>query len=135
MLASSPINGFVRITDTRKARNFYEGVLGLTFVNENPFVAVFRGRNAIIIAQKVEKFGPIPATVLGWEVEDIEKTVSSLVKRGVVFERYDGMDQDEMGIWKSPDGKIAWFKDPDGNVLSVGEHVQFLQDLAALGVR
>jgi predicted enzyme related to lactoylglutathione lyase len=122
MLGSSPINGFVRITDARKAREFYEGVLGLTFVSENPYVVVLRGKNAMIIGQMVEKFSPVQSTVLGWEVEDIRGTVSSLAERGVVFQKYDGMDQDELGIWKSPEGKVAWFKDPDGNVLSVSEH-------------
>ena len=65
---------------------------------------------------------PAPATILGWEVEDIEQTISNLTKRGVVFERYAWMDQDALGIWKTPDGgKVAWFKDPDGNILSVGQ--------------
>ena len=115
----------IPVTDVPRARAFYEGVLGLTFVSENPFVVVFRGQNAIIIAQRVEKFPPLQSTVLGWEVKDIKETVSSLSKRGVVFQRYEGMDQDELGIWKSPDGKVAWFKDPDGNVLSVSEHPDY----------
>ena len=125
MLGSSPINGFVRVTDAKRTREFYEGVLGLTFVSENPFVMVFSGKNAIIIAQRVEKFPPLQSTVLGWEVKDIRETVSSLVKRGVAFQKYDGMDQDELGIWRSPDGKVAWFKDPDGNVLSVSEQQNY----------
>ncbi|HYR43228.1 MAG TPA: VOC family protein [Terriglobia bacterium] len=125
MLSSSPINGFVRVTDPKRTREFYEGVLGLKFVSENPFVVVFSGQNAIIIAQRVDKFPPLQSTVLGWEVKDIWETVSSLSQRGVVFHRYDGMDQDELGIWKSPDGKVAWFKDPDGNVLSVSEHPNY----------
>jgi predicted enzyme related to lactoylglutathione lyase len=122
MLSTFPINGFVRITDSERSRRFYEQTLGLAFESENPYVAVFRSGNTQIIAQKMKEFTPIPATVLGWEVKDIEKVVSALRDSGVVFEKYDGMEQDELGIWASPGGKVAWFKDPDGNILSVSEH-------------
>jgi catechol 2,3-dioxygenase-like lactoylglutathione lyase family enzyme len=122
MIASSPVNAFVRITDAKRARKFYESVLGLELVSENEYVLVFRARNALVMAQRMEKFSPLQGTVLGWEVKDIHKTVSAMAKSGVTFERYKGMDQDDFGIWTSPDGKVAWFKDPDGNVLSVSEH-------------
>ena len=122
MLTTFPINGFVRISDPQRSRRFYEETLGLAFDYENPYVMVFRSGNSQIIAQIVKEFAPVPATVLGWEVKDIENVVSALRKSGVVFEKYEGMDQDELGIWKSPAGKVAWFKDPDGNILSVSEH-------------
>lgn len=122
MLTAFPINGFVRITDPERARRFYEQTLGLAFDYENPYVMVFRSGTTQIIAQIVKEFVSVAATVLGWEVKDIEKVVSALRKDGVVFEKYDGMDQDELGIWTSPAGKVAWFKDPDGNILSVSEH-------------
>ena len=122
MLASSPMNGFVPTRDARKARSFYEGILGLPFEYENQFVTVFRGKDTMIIAQKVEEFSPAPYTILGWEVEDIKKVVSLLSQKGVVFEKYAWMVQDELWIWESPAGKVAWFKDPDGNTLSVSEH-------------
>jgi len=122
MLTTFPLNGFVRITDSERSRRFYEQTLGLTFDSENPYVAIFRSGNTQIIAQKMKEFVPIPATVLGWEVKDIEKVVAALAKAGVHFEKYEGMEQDELGIWKSPDGKVAWFKDPDGNILSLSEH-------------
>jgi catechol 2,3-dioxygenase-like lactoylglutathione lyase family enzyme len=125
MLASSPINAFVRITDAQRARHFYEDVLSLRVVSDNPFVMVFRADNALIMAQKAEKFSPLQGTVLGWEVKDINKAIEALVKKGVVFERFQGMDQDELGIWKSPDGKVAWFKDPDGNILSLSQHANY----------
>ena len=125
MLASSPINAFVRVTDPQRARHFYEKVLGLQVVSDNPFMMVFRANNALIMAQKAEKFSPLRGTVLGWEVKDINKAIAALVKNGVVFERYDGMDQDELGVWKSPDGNVAWFKDPDGNILSLSEHANY----------
>jgi len=119
MLASFPINGFVQTTDTKRSRAFYVGVLGLTFVTENEYVAVFRNGESMIVAQKVDEFEPAHSTVLGWEVSDIAGTVQSMTKAGVVFQRYDWMQQDELGIWDSPDSRVAWFKDPDGNVLSV----------------
>ncbi len=122
MLASCRMNGFVPTKDPAQARHFYEEVLGLTFVDENPFVVMFRGNQAMVIAQKMSQFVPATYTVLGWEVEDIEDTVSRLTNKGVLFERYPWMEQDEMGIWNSSDGKVAWFKDPDGNILSVSQH-------------
>lgn len=125
MLASNPINAFVRITDVKRARQFYEKTLGLKVVSDNPFMLVFRANNALIMAQKAEKFTPLRGTVLGWEVKDISKVISTLLKNGVVFERYAGMDQDELGVWDSPDGKVAWFKDPDGNVLSLSQHANY----------
>ena len=122
MLTTFPLNGFVRITDSQRARQFYEQVLGLAFEDENPYVMVFRSGDSQIIAQRMDQMTPIAATVLGWEVKEIEKVVATLRDRGVVFEKFDGMDQDDLGIWKSPAGKVAWFKDPDGNILSVSEH-------------
>jgi catechol 2,3-dioxygenase-like lactoylglutathione lyase family enzyme len=122
MLASSRLSGFFRTTDPKKARDFYERVLGLTLERENEYVMIFRGEQCVIVGQKVDEFTPVPSTILGWEVQDIRKIVSFLAERGVVFERYEWMEQDHLGIWTSPDGgKVAWFKDPDGNVLSVGE--------------
>ena len=122
MLTTFPINGFIRISDPERSRRFYEQTLGLAFDYENPYVMVFRSGNSQIIAQIVREFAPVAATVLGWEVKDIETVVSALRNSGVVFDKYEGMDQDELGIWKSPAGKVAWFKDPDGNILSVSEH-------------
>ena len=122
MLTSYPLNGFLRITDPERARRFYEQVLGLIFEYDNPYVSVFRSGATSIIAQRVKELVPISSTVLGWEVKNIEKVVAFLRDRGVVFEKYPHMEQDALGIWKSPAGKVAWFKDPDGNVLAVSEH-------------
>lgn len=122
MLTTFPMNVFVRITDPTRARRFYEQVLGFAFESDNEYVMVFRSGPTQVIAQKMEKFAPIGATVLGWEVKGIREVVVALHGRGVVFERFAGMEQDADGIWTSPDGRVAWFKDPDGNVLSVSEH-------------
>ena len=122
MLTTYPLNGFLRITDPGRARHYYEQVLGLTFEYENPYVSAVRGGDTSIIAQRVKDMVPIPSTVLGWEVKGVEKVVAFLRDRGVVFEKYPHMEQDALGIWKSPAGKVAWFKDPDGNVLALSEH-------------
>jgi Lactoylglutathione lyase and related lyases len=122
MLTTFPVNVFVRITDPERARRFYEQVLGLAFEYDNEYVMVFRSGATQVIVQKVQEFAPIAPTVLGWEVKGIRNVVASLQSRGVTFVRYPGMEQDADGIWTSPAGRVAWFKDPDGNVLSVSEH-------------
>ncbi len=123
MLANSTILGFVPVLDFKRAKPFYEGTLGLKFRGEDPFALEFEaGQNRIRVV-RVGKLAPQPFTILGWEVEDVSTTVAALAAKGVIFERFPGMDQDSSGIWKSPSGaRIAWFKDPDGNVLSVSQH-------------
>ena len=111
----------------QEAREFYEKVLGLTFKVDDGFAIVFDTGGIMLRLTTVHEFTPHPFSVLGWEVDDISKSVEALVNRGVTFERYDfpWMEQDELGIWAAPDGtKVAWFKDPDGNLLSVAQHAK-----------
>ena len=123
MLADSPITAFVSTTDLGRARGFYEGVLGLEVVHEDGFAVVLRAPSATIRVTVVEQLTPQPFTILGWQVDDLTSTVRDLVARGVTFRRYEFMDQDEDGIWTAPSGdRVAWFADPDGNVLSVSQH-------------
>ena len=124
MLASSKLIGFVPTRDSAQARAFYEGKLGFQFVADDMFALVVRaGENMIRIA-KAKDFTPAPYTVLGWEVSNIESVVAWLTERGVVFEKYPFIQDSKLGIWTAPNGdKVAWFKDPDGNVLSVSQHV------------
>jgi catechol 2,3-dioxygenase-like lactoylglutathione lyase family enzyme len=111
---------FVATADGAKAREFYETTLGLTFVEDSPFAIVFDLNGTMLRVQKVETLTPAPYTALGWQVDDIAAQVRDLTSRGVVFERYEWISQDELGIWTTPEGsKVAWFKDPDGNVLSL----------------
>jgi catechol 2,3-dioxygenase-like lactoylglutathione lyase family enzyme len=111
---------FVATTDAKCARKFYEGMLGLAFVSEDPFALVFQCGGLQLRIQKVERKPEIPYTVLGWAVADIQKTVWRLAKAGVEFLRFEGMGQDGDGIWQSPSGaRVAWFRDPDGNMLSL----------------
>jgi catechol 2,3-dioxygenase-like lactoylglutathione lyase family enzyme len=123
MLASSKIVGFVPTRDSKQARGFYEGKLGFKFVSDDQFALVVKAGETMIRIAKAPNFTPAAYTVMGWEVQDIEKIVAWLTARGVVFEKYPFIQDQELGIWTTPDGsKVAWFKDPDGNVLSVSEH-------------
>jgi len=126
MLGSASIVAFVPSRSPRKTRSFYKETLGLTFVSEDQFADVFDAKGVmvrVVDVSSVEGFKPAPFTILGWSVNDIKKTVKGLVKKGIKFERYPGMDQDKLGVWTAPGGaRVAWFKDPDGNVLSVTEH-------------
>jgi catechol 2,3-dioxygenase-like lactoylglutathione lyase family enzyme len=124
MLASGKIVGFVPTRDYDKARAFYEGKLGFEFVSVDQYALVMSvGGHKIRIA-KVQNFTPAQGTILGWEVEDIETVVTWLRERGVTIEKYPFVQDHELGIWTAPSGdKVAWFKDPDGNILSVSQHL------------
>jgi catechol 2,3-dioxygenase-like lactoylglutathione lyase family enzyme len=124
MLGSTNIVAFVPIRDSGKARAFYEGVLGLRFVKDDGFALVFEANGIMVRAAKMKEFTPAQFTILGWQVSDIEQVVRGLASRGVHFEIFGFFKQDELGIWTAPTGdKVAWFKDPDGNILSVSQHV------------
>jgi catechol 2,3-dioxygenase-like lactoylglutathione lyase family enzyme len=124
MLGSTNIVAFVPTKDSGKARAFYEGVLGLRFVKDDGFAIVLDANGIMIRVAKVPQFTPAQFTILGWQVKDIEKVVQGLQKNGVRCEIFGFFKQDELGIWTAPTGdKVAWFKDPDGNILSVSEHV------------
>ncbi len=123
MLASGKIVGFVPTKDSKKARSFYEGKLGFQFVSDDQYALVMRAGGTTIRIAKVQDFTPAPYTVLGWEVQNIAAVVTWLKERGVTFENYPFIQDRKLGVWTTPTGdKVAWFKDPDGNVLSVGQH-------------
>ncbi|MGA8743744.1 MAG: VOC family protein [Terracidiphilus sp.] len=124
ILGGSELVAFAPTTDPAKARAFYKGVLGLRLVaDETPFALVFDANGTMLRVTTVHELKPDPFTVLGWQVTNIESTVDRLAAAGVEFNRYKGVnDADPRGIWNSPSGaRVAWFKDPDGNVLSVTE--------------
>jgi len=124
MLGHTPIVAFLPTLDFDKARAFYEGVLGLRFVYNDGFAMVLEANGTMIRVSKVQPdFKPAGFTILGWEVSGIENVVADMTKKGVVFERFSFFEQDALGIWTAPSGdKVAWFKDPDGNTLSVSQH-------------
>jgi catechol 2,3-dioxygenase-like lactoylglutathione lyase family enzyme len=123
MLGSADLIAFVPTRDPAKARKFYAETLGLEFIAEDAFALVFNARGTMLrIANvsEVKGFKPAPFTIVGWQVTNVADTLGDLAKKGVQFERFPGMDQDAQGIWKSPGGaRVAWFKDPDGNILSI----------------
>ena len=124
MLGSTNIVAFLPIKDSEKARAFYEGVLGLRFVKDDGFALVFDANGIMVRAAKMKDVTPAQFTVLGWQAKNIEEIVRALQKKGVHFEIFGFFKQDELGIWTAPTGdKVAWFKDPDGNILSVSQHV------------
>jgi catechol 2,3-dioxygenase-like lactoylglutathione lyase family enzyme len=125
VLGSASVVAFVPSRDPTKARDFYEGVLGLRVVGQDQFALVLDANGVtvrVVDVSGVRGFKPAPFTILGWHVANAAKVVRSLGAKGVAFERYDGMQQDALGIWTTPGGaKVAWFKDPDGNVLSISQ--------------
>jgi catechol 2,3-dioxygenase-like lactoylglutathione lyase family enzyme len=125
MLGSINIGAFVPTKDSGKARSFYEGVLGLRFIKDDGFALVLDANGIMIRVAKVPlEFTLAQFTILGWQVTDIEKVAAALQKKGVQFERFGFFEQDELGVWTAPSGdKVAWFKDPDGNTLSISQHV------------
>lgn len=124
MLESSPIIAFVPATDLARARGFYEHTLGLRFVEQNDFAAVFDANGTMLRVTAVSTVANPGYTVLGWRVADIGAVVTALTLKGVTFTMYDGMDQDLDGIWTTPAGdKVAWFADPDGNNISLTQFV------------
>ena len=123
MLSAGKLMGFVQTKDYQRAQQFYEGKLGFEFVSLDSFALVMRAGGNLIRIVKITDFTPLQSTVLGWEVADVEAAVTWLAGRGVVFEKYPFAQDQERGIWTAPGGdKVAWFKDPDGNVLSVSRH-------------
>ena len=116
--------GFAPITDGERAKTFYEGVLGLTFVADDGFALVFRSGANMLRLAKMPQVTPAQFTILGWETTSIVDDVQSLTAKGVEFIRFGFMEQDALGIWTAPGGdKVAWFKDPDGNTLSLSQHI------------
>jgi catechol 2,3-dioxygenase-like lactoylglutathione lyase family enzyme len=120
MLGSSDLVAFVATTDLDRARVFYGEVVGLPVIEQSPFACVFDANGTQLRVTPVNEIRTAPYTVLGWVVDDIVATVKALGAKGVTFERFVGIDQDDNGVWASPSGaRVAWFTDPDGNVLSL----------------
>jgi catechol 2,3-dioxygenase-like lactoylglutathione lyase family enzyme len=123
MLSSAKIMAFVSTTSADKARAFYRDTLGLKMVSEDGFALVFDCGGTHLRVALAQEVTPAKYTVLGWEVKDMEAKVAEMTKAGVKFEVFGFFKQDELGIWTAPGGTlVAWFKDPDGNLLSVSSY-------------
>lgn len=122
MLTTSDVIAFASTTDLGRARTFYEDMLGLRLVEQNAYACVLDAHGTMLRITAVAEVAHPGYTVLGWRVADISEGVAQLESAGVVFNRYDGMDQDAHGVWTTPNGdRVAWFCDPDQNVLSLTE--------------
>jgi catechol 2,3-dioxygenase-like lactoylglutathione lyase family enzyme len=120
MLANADPMAFIATAAPDAARRFYSDTLGLRLVADDDFALVYDLHGTTLRVQKVREIAPAPYTALGWKVADIAATVAALAARGVRFERYERLEQDAAGVWKTPAGaRVAWFKDPDGNLLSL----------------
>ena len=120
MLTGNAVIAFSATTRADQALAFYRDVLGLRLVSDEPWAIVFDAGGTMLRIQKAPQHTPAPHTLLGWKVDDMATAMAGLVERGVTFLRYDFLPQDEAGVWTTPDGaRVAWFHDPDGNVLSL----------------
>jgi catechol 2,3-dioxygenase-like lactoylglutathione lyase family enzyme len=123
MLCECPVIAFIPTKDAVRARPFYENVLGLRFVSDDAFAVVMDAKGTMVRIVRVGEFTPAPFTILGFQVENIDQAVAELTGKGLVFARYAYFEQSPEGIWTAPNGaKVAWFLDPDGNVLSLSQH-------------
>lgn len=124
MLSKHKIVALVPISDGVKAKSFYVDKLGLKFLSDDGFAIVLDAGGNMVRLTKIKEVKPQPFTVLGWETSDMAADIRRLQANGVIFERFgDHMKQDELGVWTAPDGtQVAWFKDPDGNILSLSQH-------------
>jgi catechol 2,3-dioxygenase-like lactoylglutathione lyase family enzyme len=123
ILGSSKIVAFAGVKDAERARTFYRDTLGLRLVSEDGFALTFDANGTMLRVSLVREVVAAPYTVLGWEVDDIAAKAKALMTAGVTLEHYDFVKQDELGIWTAPGGtRVAWFKDPDGNLLSISQH-------------
>jgi len=120
MLSDCDLVAFLPSADLDRARRFYFEVVGLPIVEDSPVACVFDSNGTLLRVTAVEEVRAVPYTVLGWQVTDLGESVRGLAARGVLLERFEGIDQDELGRWTTPGGDlVAWFKDLDGNVLSL----------------
>jgi catechol 2,3-dioxygenase-like lactoylglutathione lyase family enzyme len=125
VLGSNDVIAFAATRDAAAAKSFYRDTLGLRLVSEDPFALVFDAHGTMLRVQIVHEIAEAGYTVLGWAVPDITAAATRLSQAGVSLQRYEGLGQDQLGIWTAPSGaRVAWFKDPDGNILSITQFEQ-----------
>jgi catechol 2,3-dioxygenase-like lactoylglutathione lyase family enzyme len=123
-LSEQPLIAFIATRDPVRARAFFEGTLGLRLIEDQlPFALVFDANGLMLRVTPTKELHIPEHTVLGWQVKDIAAAATALARAGVEFQRFPFLQQDDLGIWSAPGGaKVAWFKDPDGNTLSISQH-------------
>lgn len=121
MLSQSTIIAVIAVQDIVTAREFYEDILGLELIDESPEGILYKSGDGRLLLYESPNGGQNPATSAAWVVDDVEACVDELKDKGISFEHYDDMPVEWQGdLAVSGDMKSAWFKDPDGNILSVG---------------
>ena len=122
MLVNETLKTFVPTVKPRDAKAFYQDTLGLKLLSHDDYGIEFDSGGTLLRVAMVRELKPNEFTVLGWNVKDIKSEIRSLNQKGVVFQKYDFLEQDDLRIWTSPNNsKVAWFKDPDGNILSLSQ--------------
>jgi catechol 2,3-dioxygenase-like lactoylglutathione lyase family enzyme len=119
MLSQRPLMAFVATQDAERATRFYRDVLGLRLVADEPYALVFDAHGTMLRIQKAGPFTPHTFTALGWQVPDVRATLRALKAHGIEAKRYPHLGADELGVWRAGDAQVAWFEDPDGNLLSL----------------
>ncbi|HLJ78881.1 MAG TPA: VOC family protein [Acidobacteriaceae bacterium] len=123
MLGDQKLVAFVPVRNADTARAFYRDKLGLHLLYEDGFALAFEVAGIMLRATLIRDFQPQKFTVLGWQVPNADAFARQMIAAGIQMERYPGLQQDELGVWTAPGGaKIAWFLDPDGNILSISQH-------------
>ncbi len=124
MLSKPKLKAFIPTTKPEEAKTFYRDIVGLTFLSGDKYGMEFNSNGMLLRINTVPEYTPHLFTILGWNVEDISANIRSLNEKGIQFEKYPFLEQDELGIWSAPGGtKVAWFKDPNGNILSLTEEI------------
>lgn len=122
MLANGILKAFIPTVDPQEAILFYRDLLGFELMSEDDYAMEFNANGTLLRVTIVDEFVPQPFTILGWNIENLVFTVRQFNNKNIYFEIFDFLEQDDLGIWNSPGGaKVAWFKDPDGNILSLTE--------------
>jgi catechol 2,3-dioxygenase-like lactoylglutathione lyase family enzyme len=119
VLKTEKVCAFIATRNRAAAKAFYGGTLGFALKSEDDYGVVFDMAGAALRITPLPDFAPHRHTQLGWNVTDVAATVKALTGLGIAFERYDFLEQDDLGIWTSEGAQVAWFKDPDGNILSI----------------
>jgi catechol 2,3-dioxygenase-like lactoylglutathione lyase family enzyme len=120
VLKTSEVVCFLPSEDLERSERFFQDVLGLPLVSRSPYASVFSIGGATLRVTRVDGLRPQPFTVFGWLVQDLRGALEELRERGTVMLVYEGLDQDDHSVWTTPSGDlVAWFKDPDANVLSL----------------
>lgn len=123
MLTEPKVTAFLPTVKPEKAKQFYQNILGLNLLSEDNYALEFEGNGTMLRITVVPELNPHPFAVLGFKIENIVSQVQMLTNKGVTFERYSSLEQDDLGVWTSPSkAKIAWFKDPDGNLISLTQY-------------